>query len=94
MVPSQIPKPLSHDGNSLHPSLEEKVDLQLLFSCFSFSFFSFLFRAAPGAYGSSQARGGMGAAAAGLHNSHSNGQIPAVPWTYVTVCGNARSLTH
>ena len=34
--------------------------------------FFFLFRAAPMAYGSSQARGRIGAAAAGLHHSHSN----------------------
>ena len=46
-------------------------------SCFSFSFFflSFLFfflhfRAAPPAYGGSQARGQIGATAAGLHHSH------------------------
>ena len=32
----------------------------------------FLFRAAPGAYGSSQARGRIGAAAGGLHHSHSH----------------------
>ena len=31
-----------------------------------------LSRAAPAAYGSSQARGPIGAAAAGLHHSHSN----------------------
>ena len=30
-----------------------------------------LFRAAPAAYGSSHARGGMGATAASLHHSHS-----------------------
>jgi len=36
--------------------------------------FSFLFfRAAPKAYGGSQARGLIGAVAAGLHHSHSNG---------------------
>ena len=36
-------------------------------------FFSFfLFRAAPSVYGSSQARGQIRAAAAGLHHSHSN----------------------
>ena len=36
-------------------------------------FFVFcLFRAAPSAYGGSQARGGMGAVATGLHHSHSN----------------------
>ena len=35
--------------------------------------FSFLFfRAAPAAYGSSQAMGQIGATAAGLHHSHSN----------------------
>ena len=35
--------------------------------------FSFLlFRAAPVAYGDSQARGQIGAVAAGLHHSHSN----------------------
>ena len=32
----------------------------------------FVFRATPAAYGSSQARGQTGAAAAGLHHSHSN----------------------
>ena len=35
-------------------------------------FFFFLFRAIPEAYGSSQARGQIGAVAAGLHHSHSN----------------------
>ena len=37
-----------------------------------FGFVCFLFRAAPAAYGGSQARGLIGAAAAGLHHSHSN----------------------
>ena len=42
-------------------------------SYFFFSFFFFcLFRAVPMAYGSSQARGQMGTAAAGLCHSHSN----------------------
>ena len=35
-------------------------------------FFFFIFMAAPAAYGSSQARGQIGAAAASLHHSHSN----------------------
>ena len=40
---------------------------------FFFSFFpSFLFRATPTAYGSSQTRGQIGASAAGLHHSLSN----------------------
>ena len=36
------------------------------------SFFFFLFRNTPAAYESSQARGLIGAAAASLHQSHSN----------------------
>ena len=39
---------------------------------FLFFFLSCLFRAEPVAYGSSQARGRIGAAAAGLHHNHSN----------------------
>jgi len=40
----------------------------------AFYFFIFcLFRAAPGAYGDSQARGPIGAVAASLHHSHSKG---------------------
>ena len=39
---------------------------------FFFFFFFGLFRAAPAAYGGSQVRGRTGAAAAGLHHSHSN----------------------
>ena len=39
---------------------------------FFFFFLSFLFRAASAAYGSSQARSPIRAAAAGLHHSHSN----------------------
>ena len=35
-------------------------------------FFVCIFRAAPVAYGDSQARGQIGALAAGLHHSHSN----------------------
>ena len=37
-----------------------------------FFFFFFLFRAVAMAYGGSQARGLIGAAATGLHHSHSN----------------------
>ena len=39
---------------------------------FFFFFFFCIFRAAPAAYGGSQARGLIGAVAAGLHHSHSN----------------------
>ena len=49
--------------------------------------------AALAAYGDSQARGRIGAAATGLHQSHSNsGSEPSA--TYTTAHGNARSLTH
>ena len=37
-----------------------------------FYFILFIFRVAPAAYGSSQARGGIQAAAASLHHSHSS----------------------
>ena len=38
--------------------------------------FVLLFRAVPEAYGGSQARGLIGATAAGLHHSHSNAGSP------------------
>ena len=48
-------------------------NLFLLFGCFFVLFcFVLLFRAAPAAYGDSQARGLIRAAAAGLHHNHSN----------------------
>ena len=43
----------------------------ILFSFGGFNVFLF-FRATSAAYGSSQASGGIGATAAGLHHSHSN----------------------
>ena len=51
-----------------------------------------LFRATPVAYGGSQARGRIGATAAGLHHSHSYSQIWATSVTYITAQGNARIL--
>ena len=49
-----------------------------------------LFRAAPAAYASSQARGLSGAAAASLYHSHSNARSV----TYTTAHGNAGFLAH
>ena len=46
------------------------------FVFFFFFFFFFLFRAAPEAYGGSQARGGIGTAATGLHHSSQQRWIP------------------
>ena len=49
---------------------------------FFFFFFFGLLRAAPAAYGSSQAKGHIRAEAAGLHHSHSNeGSKPHLPPT-------------
>ena len=49
----------------------------------------YIFKATPAAYASSQARGPLTAAAAGLHHSHSNAGS-----TYTKAHGNAGSLTH
>ena len=62
-----------------------------LFVCFWFC--SLLCRAVPTAYGSSQARGRIRAAAAGLHHSHRNVD-PSHVVTYTTAHGNTGSLTH
>ena len=48
------------------------VELHELFIYFVFFFFFVFSRAAPVVYGGSQARGPIGAVAAGLHHSHSN----------------------
>ena len=45
----------------------EKIKIENIYA-----FFFFLFRATIAAYGSSQARGPIGAVAAGLRHSHSN----------------------
>ena len=49
----------------------QSLDLSGVF-CGVFFFFFWLFRASPAAYGGSQARGLMGATAAGLYHSHGN----------------------
>ena len=61
------------------------------FKCY-FLFFSYfcLFKAAPAAYGGSQARRLIGATAAGLHQSNSNPRSKL----YTTAHGNTGSLTH
>ena len=53
-----------------------------------FFFLLLLFRAPLAAYGGSQARGPIGATAAGLRHSQ------AMSVTYTAAPGNARSLTH
>ena len=69
-------------------------------SCFlpflSFPFFlSFFQDCTCKAYGSSQTRRRIGAAAAGPCHSYSNARSEPYLWpTYAAACGNARSLTH
>ena len=65
----------SCDSDSVHP--EPTLPQENNFSVLSFLFLSFfsvfcLFRAASVAYAGSQAKGQIGAVAAGLHHSHSN----------------------
>ena len=65
-------------------------DLPSLEIFFYLFYLFFLFRASPMAYRSSQARGWIRAAAAGLHHSQSNNGSA----TYTTAHSNAGSLTH
>ena len=53
-----------------------------------------VFRATSVAYGSSQARGQIGATAASLHPQPQQRQIWATSATYTTAHSNAKSLTH
>ena len=50
--------------------------------------------AIPAAYGSFQARGWVGTAAADLHHSHRNSGSRAMSATYTTAQSNVGSLTH
>ena len=65
----------------------------LLLLLFFFFFFFLLYRAALPAPTGSQARGRIGATAAGLHHSHSNAGSK-LSATYTTAQDNAGSLTH
>ena len=65
-----LTQPLESDGPGFNPSV--------LFCCFVVLFL--LFRATTMAYGSSQARGRIRAAAAGLHHSHSNARSEPCLW--------------
>ena len=79
--------------------LNQICNLQIFLSLNELSFFFFFLSffaiswAALTAYGGSQARGRIGAVAAGLHQSHSNAGS-AVSATYTTAHSNAGPLTH
>ena len=64
------------------------------FAFLLFFFFFCLFMAASTAYGSSQARGRIGAVTDGLPHSHRQRWIQVMSVTYTTANGNAGSLTH
>ena len=69
---------------------DEKEAFSFLYFHFLFLIFFGLFRATPAACASSQARGQIGVAVAGLQDRHSS----APSATYTVAHGNARSLTH
>ena len=60
---------------------------------FGMGIFFFLFTDVPVTYGSSQARGLMGAAAEAYATVTATPD-PAISMTYAAACGDARSLTH
>ena len=75
----EIKEIISKGGWQILSQWEDRVRLELtmLIGCsykegFVFVFVFCLYRAAPAAYGGSQARGLIEATAAGLHQSHSN----------------------
>ena len=61
-----------------------------------FLFVFCLFMAAPEAYGGSQGRGRIRATAAGLHHSHSNGNLHHSSWQcwFLNPLSKARDQTH
>ena len=78
----------------MNPPTPQKKETKVLFSNLwtqiyddFLSFFLFLFRAAPLAYGDSQARGPIGATAANLHHSSRQLQI-------LNLLSKARDQTH
>ena len=90
MVPSRIRWLLSHNGNS-GSSVFTFLGFVLFLFLFLFLFLVCL-RAISLPCGSSQARGQIRAAAAGL--LHGNMGIRATSATYAAACSNTRSLTH
>ena len=60
---------------------------------FFFFFLLLLFRAKPGAFGNSQARGQIGAVANSLCYSHRNAGLPAPSATYTAAGSNTENLT-
>ena len=74
--------------------LLQKVTGLESYSMYGFHIAFYLVRAAPEAYGTSQARGQIGARPAGLHHSHSNIGSKSHLAANTTAHGHTRSLTH
>ena len=85
---------MKHFESQIFSSFNNYFPLSLLLLLLLSLFFCLLFRASLSAYGSSQARSQIRAAAAGLHHSHSNTGSEPRSVTYTTAHGNAGSLTH
>ena len=68
-------------------------EMYIHFLCSFIFTYLFIFRAASMTHGSSQVRGPIGAAAAGLCHSHSNARSNSCLWLH-TAHSNARSSTH
>ena len=85
------PLPLSFLKDNIFPSFLPSYP-PFIHSFFLFFFLSF-FTAATAAHGHSQARGQIGAAAAGLHHSHSSADPSHIGNLY-HAHSNARLLTH
>ena len=82
-----------HNPHQLQAFWGQELLLGILSSFFLFVF-CFLFRAVSTAYGSSQARGPIGVAYAGLHHSHRTWVIRAASATYNTAHSNTGYLTY
>jgi len=75
----EIELPAERTGHLFTDEVLIKLFSQPVFGLFCcFGFFFCLFKATPGACGGSQARGPIGATAAGLHHSHSNARSEVI----------------
>ena len=78
----------------MNPNLRSKLKMTVQVIIYLFIFVFCLFRAAPAAYGGSQARGLIGAVAAGHSHSHSNaGSEPRLQPTPQLPLSGARDRT-
>ena len=91
-TPKEVyPRPLAtRDGI---PENEPQLNSKPYQNCILFLFFS-VFKASTKAYGSSQAKGRMGAAAAGLHHSHISARSEPHFWPVLQLVATLNPLNH